>query len=77
MQILARSLADYCDPNPCNNGTCKASKEKNFQCTCPIGSTGETCEKGYDLIFIYVVLIINTDLKLSNFIQSITSWHLY
>ena len=35
-------LADFCDPNPCqNSGTCTAGS-----CNCAEGFSGDRCEKG-------------------------------
>ena len=54
------SLADHCDPNPCNSGTCNADKPDTanglpYSCTCPDGYNGPHCEnsKSFDTSFIF------------------------
>ena len=55
---------DPCDPNPCaNGGTCQKSYDGHyFQCNCPAGYGGLTCEG----IKCYYVIAVHTQLKLTN-----------
>ena len=45
------SIGDACIPNPCQNGgTCVFDEPTgSFQCTCPPGYTGRTCDMGKQL----------------------------
>lgn len=36
---------DYCDPDPCLNGTCRSLRSE-FQCSCRSGFTGKVCDQG-------------------------------
>ena len=40
-----RKLTSICQTNPCQNGgTCTDLSSRSFQCTCPAGFTGSTCD---------------------------------
>ena len=42
-----RAVTDPCDPDPCDNGgTCSASDDGYYVCTCPTGWTGINCDIG-------------------------------
>lgn len=40
---FCENVPNPCEPNPCNNGTCRALSFTNFTCTCPPGFTGRNC----------------------------------
>jgi hypothetical protein len=35
---------NYCDPNPCNLGTCSSNRPGDYLCTCPAKYSGVNCE---------------------------------
>ena len=35
----------YCSPNPCKNGASCSSGRDTFTCSCPVGFTGQLCDK--------------------------------
>ena len=44
--ILERIMANPCSSRPCQNGgTCQATSDMTFQCTCQVGYIGSTCEQ--------------------------------
>ena len=40
-------ISDWCESAPCqNDGTCTVPMDNYYNCTCPMGCTGDVCEIG-------------------------------
>ena len=55
MDLIAIHQLDYCDPNPCINGSCQPSLN-SYKCICKAGYSGSHCDQGYQDMLTYCTI---------------------